>query len=309
MRNLDEPRPKVKDVFDDLKALRKGRGITVDRLRDKQHILRLTAVLADAKARGQEDDLAPVAFALIDCVLTKSTVIPEKSRSIVAMEINIDESEDPDYTERKKDILVKWNLFGVDYRNVEREAYTRVAMSMVALDRSPCSPSPEAAAVEARFRKLREFVNDQQKMAIALLSEHYGKAESIEEAEDISRRLLEALPSARAALRRIGYQPSRPFTAREVVDHLFAAVLANEYGLWKNVSPNDVMNALEVRVGLGYFDVPDSERGSQASYRADGRWVDSLRLLGMVVSEVEAADDWPRVLAPGDSREPSAALA
>src|SRR5690606_1773945 len=99
--------PTVRQVSSDLKALRRGVGLTVARLREKQHILRLPAVLADAEQEGRQDDLAAVAHALIECVLTKSTLVPPALRHFVAIELNLEEFDDV-YEHRKSIVINEW---------------------------------------------------------------------------------------------------------------------------------------------------------------------------------------------------------
>lgn len=296
MRDLTSP-PTVGQVAADLKAPRRGVGITVDRLRDKQHLLRLPAVLADAEKAGRNDDLTAVAYALIECVLTQSTLVPPRFRHFVAIELNLEEFDDI-YEDRKSTVINEW--LGVrDYRRAERDAYERVALALTMLSRSPCSASPEVAQAEARFRTLREVMKNHSKTATAHLLELYGNADSVEQVEQISRRLYEALPGARTALRRMGYEPTRPVTFRQVVAHLLNSVLTVEYVVWKRVSPDDVMDDRELRVALGIADLA----GDRVKLRADSRFSASLRLLGIVVEQVEDASDWPHVLAPDATRE------
>lgn len=293
--------PTVRQVSSDLKALRRGVGLTVARLREKQHILRLPAVLADAEQEGRQDDLAAVAHALIECVLTKSTLVPPALRHFVAIELNLEEFDDV-YEHRKSIVINEW-LGRRDYRRSEEDAYERVALTLTMLDRSPCNPSPAAAQVEARARLLREAMKDHAQSAAVHLLELYGMADSVEEIEEISRRLFESLPGARTALRRSSYQPSAPVTHRQVVGHVLNSVLTTDYHLWKVVSPDDVMDGRELRTALGLIDVAGVESDARDKLRTDSRFLASLRLLGLVLAQVERSNEWPRVLAPGASRE------
>jgi hypothetical protein len=289
-------------IAGELKSLRGYDGMKYHKLVDKQHILSLEAVIADATKRDLMDDLPAVAWALIGCVLKNQPgLIPEQSRFFVATELNVEGISD-EYEVRKSMIINSWGRENRYYRNAELAAYQDVAVVLLQLKGSPCSADAAAAKAEARQKALQALRDSAFATMVTSLLKELALADSPEQIEEVSRRVLAKLEGARAALRRSGYEPPVPLTAIGVVAHILSMVLRREYPRFKGYFSEDTFFIEEVGMALGVYE-RDGELIRVVEFLEDSRMLPSLDLLGRVIAEIDRSQRWPAVLAPDSSRE------
>jgi hypothetical protein len=299
---LRTARSTVEQVSAELRSLRGYDGLKRYKLVSKKHLLRLDAVIADAVKRKMTDDLPTVAYSLLECVLLNQPgLIPESSRFFVATELNLTGISD-EYDVRKSTVINSWGRENRYYRTAERSAYDDVAVVLIRLEGSPCSVDPTAARAEGRQKALQALRDDAFATMMTSLLKELALADSPEQVEEISRRVLASLEGARRALRRLDYEPANPVTATRVVAHILSMVLNREYSHWKGYFSEDTLYFAEVSMVLGVYE-HEGALTRVVEFRDDSRMTASLDLLGRVIADIDKAERWPAVLAPDSTRE------
>lgn len=302
MSEVRTARPTVAQIAGELKSLRGYDGLKYHKLADKKNILSLDAVIADATKRGMLDDLPAVALTLIACVLLNQPgLVPEHSRFFVATELNLTGISD-EYEVRKSAVINSWSRENRYYRNAELSAYEDVAVVLVQLQGSPCSADSAAARAEARQKALQALRDDAFASMVTSLLRELALADSPEQVEEISRRVLASLEGARRALRQSGYEPAAPVTATRVVAHILSMVLTREYSRWKGYFSEDTLYFAELGMVLGIHE-HEGALTRVVEFRDDSRMLPSLDLLGRVIADIDRTKRWPVVLAPDSTRE------
>lgn len=297
-------RPTVAQIASELKSLRGYDGLKHHKLADKKHILNLDAVHADAAKRDMADDPQTIAYTLICCVLLNQPgLIPESSRFFVATELNLTGISD-EYEVRKSAVINSWGRENRYYRAVERSAYDDVAVVLVQLQGSPCHTDSLAARAEARQKALQSLRDDAFAAMVTTLLKELALADSPDDIEEISRRVLAALGGARVAMSQLGIVPDESGPTLPFVARVLHRILKWEYTVWSGSFPEDTLDHAELEMVFGTYEY-QSGFTRVTEFREDSRLLPSLDLVGRVIAQIDQSGRWSEVFGPEGLYEPA----
>jgi hypothetical protein len=310
---MDDPatQPSFRDVTKDLMSLRGNRGISVGKLEGAIHLLRLPSVGDGVDDPANKDHLALNAFNLIRCVLEDDSTLPEKTRKLVAIELNLADVA-PTLAQRQTEILDLYPelQFG-DYRVTAKLAYEKVAAYLIELNRSPC----KAGVVSEQKSLAAKALSDESAAELLVAAARLLRfSRSHEAAEKYAIDILRSIPRARQALDRIAARVLGEPTPLRRVSYLMLRTLDNagpiSRGLLQSFTPRSGSTNPDFRLLRRMLHALDED--SWASFRAlqflarrSDRLTAAIELLALGIQTTEIEDGWEVVLQPPDEAGPA----
>lgn len=278
----------------ELRSLRAGYGITLEKLSSRSELLRLPAV-TDNGASGTPEERA---FRLLECVLvTDATYVAPRVGRFVSVEINLVDGGPTKYEDRKQQLIQELSIFGA-YDTYARTAYEKVASVLLQLSQSPCTDSLALDRERARARQLQGAREEALGVAMARLLGLFLRAKDKQEIDEISKRILELLPDASELA--IELRPELRNDSGELVLFILRRTIRQEYGehLRSPVAKSSPAGGMVLTPQQ--IDVLVGRAGGRLGAYEGLPWEvePTVSFLGSIVLTLESEGKWVRVLAP-----------